>query len=171
MTFKSVFLAISAIAITGLCHAQNTIEINYSDTSTLFLNKLLLNDNVNIQDITKTIGEPGKIVDYPNNEKSYFYENIGFVIFTKDQKVKGIGINYNWDGDKKFPEKSFIGNLKLGELPVSKATKKEDLPGIKSIPFACPIDIICASKSRRAKVQCSVAFKDNSITQIVFLLK
>ena len=171
MTFKNIFFTILAIAITGFCNAQNIIEINYSDTSTLFLNKLLLNDNMNIQDITNTVGEPSKIVDYPNDEKSYFYENIGFVIFTKNQKVKGIGINYNWDGDKKFPEKSFIGNVKLGELPISKATKKEDLLSIKSIPFGCPIDILCASKKRNAKIQCSVAFKDNSLTQIAFILK
>lgn len=171
MAFKRIFFTIFAIAITGFCNAQNTIEINYSDSSTLILNKLQLNDNMNIQDITNTIGEPSKTVDYPNDEKSYFYENIGFVIFTKNQKVKGIGINYNWDGDKKFPEKSFTGNAKLGELPISKATKKEDLLSIKSTPFACPIDIICATKKRNAKIQCTVAFKDNSLTQVAFILK
>jgi hypothetical protein len=171
MAFKRTFFTIFAIAITGFCNAQNTIEINYSDTSTLLLNKLVLNDNMNIQDITSTIGEPGKIVDYPNGEKSYFYENTGFVIFTKNKKVKGIGINYNWDGDKKFPEKSFTGNVKLGELPISKTTKKEDLLSIKSTPFGCPINILCVSQKRNAKIQCSVAFKDNSLTQIVFVLK
>lgn len=88
MTFKRIFFTIFAIAITGFCNAQNTIEINYSDTSTLFLNKLLLNDNMNIQDT-----------------------------------------------------------------------------------FGCPIDILCASKKSNAKIQCVVAFKDNSLTQIAFILK
>lgn len=171
MTLKRILFTIFAIAITGFCKAQTSIEINYADTSKLFLNKLLLNDNMDVQDITKTIGEPGKIVDYPNTEKSYIYEESGFVIFTKNNKVKGIGINYNWDGDKKFPEKSFTGSAKVGELSISKATTKEDLLSIKSTPFACPMDIFCASKDRKSKIQSSVGFKDKALTQIVFMLK
>jgi hypothetical protein len=171
MTLKRILFTIFAIAITGFCNAQTPVEINYSDTSTLFLNKLQLNDSMDIQHITNIIGEPGKIVDYPNAEKSYVYENSGFVIFTKNKKVKGIGINYNWDGDKKFPEKSFTGNAKVGELSISKTTTKEDLLSIKSTPFACPMDIFCASKKRNAKIQCSVGFKDKALTQIVFMLK
>lgn len=172
MTLKRIFITIFAIAITGICNAQSAIEINYSDTATLLLNKLSLGSIANIQEVTKVIGEPSKVVDYPNEEKSYFYENAGFVIFTKSQKVKGLGINYVWDGDKKFPEKSFTGNLTFGELAISKATTKDNLASIKSTPFGCPMDIMCASKNRTAKVQCMVAFnKEKALSQIMFMLK
>lgn len=156
--------------VSNFSFAQNSVEINYSDSSTLSFNNLPVTKNISIQDITKSIGEPSRIIDYKKGEISHFYDSLGLVFVVKENLVVAVGINYNWDGDKKYPEKSFTGNLKIGEFSVSKETKQEDISTIKTIEFLCPIELICASKSRTAKIRCTIAFEENRITQVVFLL-
>ncbi len=159
------------MSIVNICKAQNSVEIKYTESSTLLLNKVSLNYSVNIEDIINAIGKPDRVVDYKNIEKNYFYDSLGIIILTKDGKLKGLGINYNWDGDKKFPEKSFTGSLKIGELSVSKNTIREEIAAIKSLEFVCPIESICASNNKEVDVRCVISFTDKLITQIVFLLK
>ena len=170
MTSKTILYLIIFISLFNFCNAQNSVEINYSDSSTLLFNNVHLTKNINIQDISKSIGEPSKIVDNKKGEISHFYDDLGLVLVVKENVVAAVGINYNWDGDKKYPEKSFTGNLKIGEFLVSKETNQEDISAIKTIEFLCPIKLICASKSRTAKIRCTIAFEENLITQVVFLL-
>ncbi|MEO5967612.1 MAG: hypothetical protein ABIP68_01720 [Ferruginibacter sp.] len=171
MILKRILLIISIVAVVNISQAQNSVEIKYTDSSLLHLDKILLTNTTNIEDIFAAIGKADRVVDYKNIEKNYFYDSLGMIILTKDGKIKGLGINYNWDGDKKFPEKSFTGNLKIGELSISKNTKKDDIAAIKSLEFVCPIESICASKNREANVNSVISFTDNNITQIVFLIK
>jgi hypothetical protein len=153
------------------CDAQTPLEINFPDSSTLTVNKIKLTENMNISNILNLFGKPTRILEYRNSEKSFFYDNDGFIIMTQDSIMKGLGINYNWDGDKKFPEKTFTGVLTMGEVNISKETKKENIDKLKAIGFVCPVDIMCASKSKFAKIKCMVAFKSNLMTQLVFLFK
>ena len=90
---------------------------------------------------------------------------------TKGGKVQGLGINFNWDGDDKFPETTFSGQLKLGEAEIKQDTKREVIEEIQVIEFTCPIPSMCATKDRNAKIKCSVAFMDEKITQLVFDLR
>ena len=109
-------------------------------------------------------------MDYSSGEVSYFYDEVGIVFFTKESLVKGLGINYNWDGDEKFPEQAFTGSLKLGEVDINKNTNSETIAGIKGIEFICPIPIMCASKDREVTTNCLVAFTENVITQVAFIV-
>lgn len=152
------------------CNAQTMPEINYSDSSTLLVNKIKLFKDMDIHVILKNLGEPTRILPGRNTEKTYYYDNDGFILMAQDSLLKGIGINYNWDGDKKFPEKSFTGSLKIGGQNISKETKKENIDAIKTIGFICPIDILCVSKSKTAKVKCTVAFGSDLVTQLIFIL-
>lgn len=170
MTFKTSLLVIFFTSLINFCVAQNSVEINYSDTSTLLLKNLPLSNNINIEEITKSLGEPSKIVDNKKGEISYFYDDLGLVFAVKEKLVVLVGINYNWDGDKKFPQTSFVGTLKIGDFIVSKETKQEDILTIKAIEFLCPIDQICASKIRTAKIRCAISFTEKLISQVAFLL-
>jgi hypothetical protein len=165
---KSLFILL--VSISCFCSAQKKVEINFSDSSTLILNEIVLTKNSDVRDIIANIGEPSKIVGNPNGERDFFYEEYGLLLITKDTLLTGLGINFNWDGDRKFPITSFTGRLKIGELSISKETKREEISSIKLIGFGCPIDILCASKSRKARVKCTLGFDSGSLSQIVFLL-
>jgi hypothetical protein len=166
---KNIALII-ILSIPFFCNAQKKIDISYSDSSTLILNEILFTKNTDVRDIIANIGEASKIIGYPNGERNFFYEEYGILLMTKDTLLTGLGVNFNWDGDIKFPITSFTGNLKIGELTVSKKTKSEEIQAIRLIKFGCPIDILCASKSKASKIKCTMAFNSNSLTQIVFLL-
>lgn len=166
---KSIFI-IALVTLINFCNAQNAIKVNYVDSTTLQLNGISLTNKTTIQDVTKVIGESGKVVEYSNGDKRYFYETDGMVVFTQGGIVKGIGINYKWDGDKQFPEKSFAGSLTIGELAITKDTKQDAITNIKTILFYCPASVLCASNTHTAPVKSMVAFKGGSLTQVVFLI-
>ncbi|QNR25122.1 DUF7738 domain-containing protein [Croceimicrobium hydrocarbonivorans] len=171
-TVKTRLLGLIAlIALTSnFVMAQSDTKIRYTASAELFINDTPLDGQTKLKELIANLGEPSKKVDYPNGETSYFYEEIGIVFFTKDGIVKGLGINFNWDGDEKFPEKTFTGTLNLGDSEIEKETKSESIAAIKSIEFICPIPIMCASKDREAKINCAVAFKDEKLTQVAFII-
>ncbi|UXP30688.1 hypothetical protein N6H18_10010 [Reichenbachiella agarivorans] len=150
---------------------QSDTKIRYTESAELFINDTPLYGKTKVKKLIANIGEPSKKVDYPSGEISYFYEEIGVVFFTKDGTVKGLGINFNWDGDEKFPEKTYTGTLNLGDSEIEKDTKSESIAAIKSIEFICPIPMMCASKDREAQINCTAAFKDEKLTQVVFIIK
>ena len=170
MTAKKNIVLILFVSIWFFCNAQKKIEINYSDSSTLILNELVLTKSSDVRNIIAKIGEASKIIGYPNGERNFFYEEYGLLLMTKDTLLTGLGINFNWYGNKKFPMTSFIGGLKIGELEISKKTRREEISSVKLIEFGCPMDILCASKSKTSKVSCTLAFNSETLTQIVFLL-
>lgn len=149
----------------------NEPTIWFLNSDKLSMNDLILTSTTPLEDVTKILGEASKNVDYPNGETSYFFEPQGIVVMTKGGKVQGLGINFNWDGDDKFPETTFSGQLKLGEAEIKQDTKREVIEEIQVIEFTCPIPSMCATKDRNAKIKCSVAFMDEKITQLVFDLR
>jgi hypothetical protein len=168
-----IFGLICLITLTANCAVgqTNTLEINYSGSAELIMNKQKIDGKTSVDKVIENLGDPSKIVDYPSGEKSYFYEEFGIVFFTVKGLIKGLGINYNWDGDKKFPEQAFKGKLKLGEAEINNETVSESIAGIESVKFTCPIPMICASKDQQAKINCIVGFKDKKLTQVTFTIK
>jgi len=149
----------------------NTLEIKYSASAELIMNKQKIYSKTSVEKLIENMGDPSKIVDYPSGEKSYFYDELGVVFFTMNGLVRGLGINFNWDGDKKFPEQAFKGKLMLGEAEITNETVSESIAGIESVKFICPIPMICASKDQHAKINCIVGFKDKKLTQATFTIK
>lgn len=170
LNLKTIFF-LFFVAGSYFTNGQNlTITIEYTEQAKLVINQTVFTNKTSVTELTKLIGEPSRKVDYASGETSYFYDEIGIVFFTKTGIVKGLGINYNWDGDKKFPEQAFTGRLKLAEVDINKNTNSETIAGIKGIEFICPIPIMCANKDREASANCLVAFTDNLITQVAFVI-
>jgi len=170
--FKSLLLLILMTVSAAQIAAQSSdIEIEFTASDELTINEFSIDNKASIEGLIKVLGEPSSIEEYPNGEKSYFYEDLGVVFGIKGEKVIGLGINYNWDGDKKFPETSYQGTLKLGELSTNKDTKSEAIATIASMGFTCPFPMMCASSDREADINCLVGFKDGLLTQVAFVLK
>lgn len=151
--------------------AQHSLAIMLDpQTEKVSVDDLMLDSNVTQEAILKTMGKPSKTVDHPSGEVSLFYETAGIVFFTMDNKVKGLGINFNSDGDKKFPATSLNGKLTIGETEITKESKQEDLLKIEEIEFVCPFALLCASSNRDSKTRTTVSFKDGTLTQLVFLM-
>lgn len=161
---------IACLVLIGLAaEAQIEIKINY--TPGLSINSLLVNTKTSTKDLVKAIGEPSTKQISAGGETNYFYDSLGLVFFTDGNHLIGLGINYNWDGDARFPKKTFPGTLNLGELQINPATTNHDIAGIKTVDFICPISVMCASKDRHVPIRCTVGFKDESISQVVFLIR
>lgn len=169
MKFKQIIFTTFFLIATVCSNSQTTVNINYTDSSTLNVNGVNITGSTIVQDIIKKLGTPDKVIDYPRNEKSYFYETLGMVIMTMDSTVKGVGVNFNWDGDKKFPKTSYSGQLTVNNVSIS---KDANISSMKAAGFECPMSMMCVSNNKNAKTVSTVAFNDsNLITQIVFVLR
>jgi hypothetical protein len=169
--FKLLLLLVLFTSIGSKALAKSKVEISYNSSAELTINNIQIDNGTDLNKLIGVLGEPNRTEEYANGEKSYFYDEVGMVFMTKDGLVKGVGVNFNWDGDKKFPEQSFRGTLKLAETTINKESNSETISGIQGIEFICPIPIMCGSKDRDAKINCTMAFKDGKITQVVFLIK
>jgi hypothetical protein len=150
---------------------QSNLEIKFNEKSeTVTVAGLTLDSNVTNDQVIEAMGKPSKQVDYPSGEVSLFYEEKGVVFFTMKNTVAGLGINFNSDGDKKFPATSFNGQLKIGSSEITKESKQNDVLGIKEVAFVCPYALMCACSKRDSKTIATIAFKNGALTQVSFLL-
>jgi len=172
MNIKTIVLSLITIFFFSLSHAQNEIIISYNSLSELHVNNIPIVEETSIDIILEQIGKPSKIEEFTTGEKSYFYEKQGVVFVAKNEVVKGVGVNYHWDGDKKFTETSFTGKLTVGELEIDKETTSENISGIRSLSFLCPSALFCSSKDESVQIKAIVGFnKDAQITQIAFFME
>lgn len=145
----TILLFLTFIAVSS--NAQTAPALELIDSASFTINKIPLVKNMHINQAVRLLGKPSRTVDYRNKEKSFFYDADGLVIFCQDSIIKGLGINFNWDGDKKFPENSFTGVLKIGGTTITRETNQEAIKNIAGIPFSCPLDILCGPVSRWKK--------------------
>lgn len=161
------FIALTSITV----KAQNAPKIAYTETNTVFINEIKFDGKNKEKELISLLGEPSKKIDYPSGEVSFFYEEMGLVFFLSDGVVKGLGVNFSWDGDEKFPETTFTGTLNLGELQISTETKSDAITAIETVGFDCPFPLMCFSNNKEAKTKCTMAFKETNLTQVVFMMK
>ncbi len=164
-------MALFTLTLSNASAQSSSIDIEYNSNAELLINGHLISSKTSIEEAMEIMGEVSRMVESSNAEKSYFYDEIGVVLATKDGVVRGVGINFNWDGDNNFPETSFTGDLILGDTEINKETKSATIAAIRTIEFICPFPLMCASKDRSASVNCTIAFKETKITQVVFTLK
>lgn len=168
---KSFFIVLALCLPYYTTFCQSKPEIRFNEKSeTVTIDGLTLDASVTDARIIEVMGAPSKKVDYPNGETSLFYEEKGVVFFTKKNTVAGLGINFNTDGDKKFPATTLAGSLVIGSTQITKESKQADILGIKEVAFTCPFPLMCATSKRDAKTIATVGFKDGVLTQIAFLL-
>ena len=149
-----------------------SIAIHYTESAKLEVNNIAIDTKTTLKKLTDLLGQPSRVEEHVNGESGCFYDELGVVIFLgSNEMASGLGVNFNWDGDKKFPETSFTGTLKLAATTIDTTATSATIAGEKYIDFVCPFPSLCASKDKKSKVNCTVAFKDDRITQVVFLLK
>ncbi len=166
--FKTLLFSFAFALICAPSFAQtDEVSIDFSANG-LTINETPIMSYTTMDILMKTLGEPSRAVDYPSGETSMFYDDFGIVFFTVDNVVKGVGVNFNWDEDEKFPETSFTGELMIGDSEVIKDTKSEELLAVEGVSFDCPIPLMCVASDRVDDVKCMIAFKDELLTQVVF---
>jgi hypothetical protein len=117
--------------------------------------------------LAERIGPPTREKAHKRGETSLYHDRDGFVLWAVDGEVKGVGVNFNWDGDEKFPEASFPGNLVLGALKVGRTTTPAQFESLPGYSVKCQAGAMCAGKSESVKFL--AAFDKGVITQLSFL--
>ncbi|MCB9245634.1 MAG: hypothetical protein H6606_04320 [Flavobacteriales bacterium] len=171
-TSLKTILVMALIGSASQIHAQTeapTIEVN--SKFNLTVEDVKLKSGTKAEALLEVFGEPDRTKESSKGEITYLYDSLGFMFVSDNDVVRVLGINFNWDGDTKFPEKSFTGTLKLGEQVVVAESIPDNFAENKSIAFACPIPLMCASKDRSASLMITSAFKDGVLSQVLILIK
>lgn len=172
MNIKTILLSIIAVFVFNMNYAQKDIMITYDASSELHVNGIPIKGETAMETIIEHIGKPTRTEEHKSGETSHFYEEQGVVFGVRNNVVKGVGVNYNWDGDKKFPKTSFSGKLTIGEVAITKETTSENIKEIKALSLVCPMPMLCASKDESVQVKCMIGFnKDTQLTQIAFFME
>lgn len=167
---KTALCLLTIVGYSTMVSAQTDVTIEYNAQSQLVVNAVTVTNATTASDLTAVVGEASRTEVSSNGETGYFYDAVGFMFIVKDGKVSGLGINFNWDGDVKFPKTSYTGSLLLGELSITKETTHAEIAGIQNVSFACPIPLMCASTDKTAAVKCMVSFLEGKISQVVYLI-
>jgi hypothetical protein len=171
---KTRVVAVIAITFFALMQAgaQNqkaTVQFN-PQTGLVDVNGVTMDGVATFDLFKEKLGLPSGKKDYPNGETSIFYESLGIVFSVQENFVKGLGITFNTDGDKKFPATSLHGILTIGEVEITKASKQETFRSLSTPKFTCPFELLCASENREAATKSLAGFKDGVVTQVTFLV-
>ena len=165
---KTLFIVICIIFANSIL-AQNNIDIEFTENKEVFLNNKKLSNTTTIEDIKELIGEPIIYKEYVTGKVNYHYKDLGLSIHTVNDKLAFIGLNFNWDGDKTFPDTTYSGSFKIGDLAVD---AKTDLSIIDKIKFIELVPIMpnkfYMSNPKKEKTPAIVGFKDKIITQFGF---
>ncbi|MFT5724238.1 MAG: hypothetical protein ACI9JN_001356 [Bacteroidia bacterium] len=166
---KSFVLILSIFGLNS-ASAQTEVILKYSSESALTVNGLQVTSSTKPSELIAVLGTASRTIENKHGETAYYYDAVGLMFASKADVVNIVGVNYNWDGDEKFPKTSFTGSLSLGELSVTKETVSKDVAGIKNVTFKCPIPLMCLSEDQTVEVKCAVAFNKKKLSQIVFLI-
>ncbi|WP_124980488.1 DUF7738 domain-containing protein [Nonlabens xiamenensis] len=166
---KNLILIVS-IFISSLLVAQNDVNIEFINETNVILNDLKIDKNTSFEEIKEILGEPEIYKEYPTGKINYHYADNGITLQTVDGKLLLLGFNYNWDGDKTFPESTFTGKLKIDSIPFDKNSNQNKLDEIKNTEFleVIPGFIISKPKTDQKNILIALGFKDDKVTQIGF---
>jgi hypothetical protein len=146
---------------------KKRLEFQFSPAGELALDGVRLSDKAGAGELTKRLGPATREKKRPSGEVSHYHDQQGLVFWTKDGELLGVGMNFNWDGDNKFPETSFTGNLTLRGLQVDRSTTMVQFKATKGDPVSCLGDSMCAGQSGGTKFV--AGFEKDVITQVSFL--
>ncbi|MFK7834004.1 MAG: hypothetical protein AB8B52_12050 [Winogradskyella sp.] len=163
---KHIILTLVIISFFNSSFAQNDIEINYSNDKDVLLNGQILTKDTNLETITSILGEPIIYKTYVTGKINYHYPKLGLSVHFVNENLLFIGANYNWDGDKNFPETTFTGKMKIGEVSFDVDSKSSQLSEIKVVKITCLMPELCMSNPKEEKEAIIIGFKDEKLTQI-----
>lgn len=164
---KNIILVI-AFAFSLAAFSQETTTIVLNETSQLQINGTTVNRETSFNQIKNLLGEPTLVKDYKNGKIKYQYPEQGLTLDIYNDKLSMIGANFNWDGDKNFPETSYNGQFMIGKIVVNKNTTENLMKRISFLRFEHLLSGLYAGNTENNSALVLVGFKENKITQIGF---
>lgn len=160
---KKTILAL-LLTFSSYVFAQEKPTIEFSSSSKLTINGQMVNNQTSIETITQLLGTPQLVKEHKSGKKNYVYPELGLAVQTFNDKLLMLGANYNWDGDKNFPNKTFEGKFTVGKTVLDTNTTKDFINSNSFLKFEnLFLDLYVAGASNAAVM---VGFKDNKITQL-----
>lgn len=160
---KKTILAL-LISISSFVFAQEKPSIEFSSSAKLTINGQVVDNETSIETIIQLLGAPKLIKEHKSGKKNYVYPELGLAVQTFNDKLLMIGANYNWDGDKNFPNKTFTGKFTVGKTVLDTNTTKDFITSNSFLKFEnLYLDLHVAGATNAIVM---VGFKDNKITQL-----
>ncbi|WP_422857966.1 hypothetical protein ACOKFD_10950 [Flagellimonas sp. S174] len=157
-----LFFSLSSI----ICFGQETIEVTYNQDYTVTLNGTPIDNSTTYQSIVEMLGEPEVYKEYPTGKVNYRYTDLGLVFHTVNGNLLTLAFNFNWDGDKNFPNTAFEGVLKIGDSIIDTKTTESIVADLQSFEINCIMPGMCMNNPRKIKNPILLGFKDELITQV-----
>lgn len=166
---KIVFILI-CFCFSTIVFSQNEVTIELTKQKKVLLNSTEINNNTTFAEVKKMLGEPEIYKEYLSGKVNYHYKENGISVHTINDKLLFIGVNYNWDGDKTFPESAFLGNLKIDGISFTKESKETVLKEIKNLEFFSVMPGLYMLKPNTDKkgTIAIIGIKDTLVTQVGF---
>lgn len=166
---KKTVILLVAIFMVSLGFAQDQVIISYTKEKSVLLNDQKIDHTTNLETIKSILGEPVVYKKYPTGKVNYHYPDLGLSIHFVNDNLLFVGANYNWDGDKTFPESTFTGKLEIGEVQFDKNTGEDILSEIKVVEIKCVMPGLCATNPKTEKnTLIIVGFEEEKVTQVGF---
>jgi len=163
-------LLILVLTLTStLFFAQEKPNVEFNSKSELLVNGQLVNNQTTFTKIVELLGKPELIKEHKSGKKTYSYPQTGIALSTFNDKVSMLGFNYNWDGDKNFPNATFTGKLTVGKTLLDINTTKEFLKSNAFLTFDNLFMELFGAVTNKTIVM--VGFKNEKITQLGFEFK
>ncbi len=164
---NKLFLIITLFAVT-LTFAQNTSEIGFNEKKEVLLNGQIVDTTTDLETIKSLLGEPTLYKEYPTGKVNYQYPELGIAIHLVNGKLTFIGANFNWDGDKTFPEASYTGKFSIGDTTIDMNSTPEVVSKIEVITLTPTFMGMYMTNPKENKTVVIMAFKDEKVTQVGF---
>ena len=165
---KNILFIIITFSCVNLTLAQTSIEIEFTKNKEVVLNNTKLNAETSLEDIKKILGTPIIYKSYRSGKINYQYNELGISFHTIKDKLSFIGLNFNWDGDKNFPETAYSGTFKIDDLSIDKNSDNSIIDKIKFVDIKCVVPNLCMSNPEVESTPIVIGFKDDLVTQIGF---
>ncbi len=166
---KSRLFVLFCVLCSGFLFAQNKeVALSFVNEEQVLLNGKEINKNTSIATINAILGEPVVYKKYMSGKTIYHYVDLGIAVNTYEDKLAFIGANYNWDGDKTFPNTTYTGTLSIDGIAFDKTSTEAALEKIENLEFLIIMKGFYISKPKTAtkKNMIAIGFKDEVVTQI-----
>jgi hypothetical protein len=159
----------SPLSTEAVVESGRTLDLRFTQDGGLTLDGLPLAEQAGSSELQKRLGAPSREKAYPNGDLGHFYDERGLVLWTAAGKLKGVGVNFNWDGDEAFPKTSFTGSLRVGGLSVDRNTTVAQFRALDGVAVSCVMDdAMCGELTQNTRFL--AGFEKTVITQVMFML-
>jgi len=165
---KNRIIIIIALAFLNVISAQTVVDMEFTKDKVVIINGKALGPNTSFDEVKEILGTPVVYKSYPTGKTNYHYEELGISLHTVDDKLLFIGLNFNWDGDKTFPQTPYTGTFKFGDITIDKTSDNSLIDKIEMVKLISVMPGLYMSNPKEESTPVIIGFKDNLVTQIGF---